>query len=45
MSNGITVEHHVPHVYTQNSLGESLVKHLPYTARSLIIRTKLQLTI
>ena len=32
MSIGITVEHHVPHVHTQNGLAESLIKRLQYIA-------------
>lgn len=45
MSIGITVEHPVPHVHTQNGLAESLIKRLQYIARPLMMRTKLPITI
>jgi len=45
MSIGITVEHLVPHVHTQNGLAESLIKQLQYIARPLIMRTKLPVTV
>ena len=45
MSIGITVEHHVPHVHTQNGLAESLIKRLQYIVRPLILRTKLPVTV
>ncbi|CAJ2646900.1 unnamed protein product [Trifolium pratense] len=45
MSVGITVEHPVPHVHTQNGLAESLIKRLQYIARPLIMRTKLPVTV
>lgn len=45
MSIGITVEHPVPHVHTQNGLAESLIKRLQYIARPLIMRTKLPVTV
>ncbi|GJY11671.1 retrovirus-related pol polyprotein from transposon TNT 1-94 [Tanacetum coccineum] len=38
---GIVVEHLVSHVYTQNGLAKSLIKRLQLIARSLIMRTKL----
>ena len=41
MSTGITVEHPVAHVHTQNGLAESLIKRLQLIARPLIMRTKL----
>jgi hypothetical protein len=45
MSIGITVEHLVPHVHTENGLAESLIKRLQYITRPLIMRTKLQVTV
>ncbi|KAM1358219.1 hypothetical protein FF2_044719 [Malus domestica] len=41
MSIGVEVEHHVPHVHTQNGLAEAFIKRLQMIARSLVIRTKL----
>ncbi|CAM8919718.1 unnamed protein product [Rhodiola kirilowii] len=41
MSVGISVEHSVAHVHTQNGLAESLIKRLQLIARPLVIRTKL----
>ena len=41
MSVGVEVEHHVPHVHTQNGLAEAFIKRLQMIARSLVIRTKL----
>ena len=41
MSIGITVDHFVTHVHTQNSLAESLIKRLQLIARPLLMRTKL----
>ena len=41
MSTGITVEHPVAHVHTQNGLAESLIKRLQLIARPLLMRTKL----
>ena len=38
---GITVEHPVPHVHTQNGLAESLIKRLQLIARPMLMRTKL----
>ena len=45
MSIGITVEHPVAHVHTQNGLVESLIKHLQLIARSLIMRTRLPISV
>ena len=45
MSIGITVEHPVAHVHTQNGLAESLIKRLQLIARPLIMRTKLPISI
>lgn len=44
MSIWIIVEHHVPHVHTQNGLAESLIKRLQLIARPLIMRSKLSST-
>ncbi|CAM8902104.1 unnamed protein product [Rhodiola kirilowii] len=41
MSVGITVEHPVAHVHTQNGLAESLIKRLQLIARPLVMRTML----
>ncbi|GJU24120.1 copia protein [Tanacetum coccineum] len=41
MSVGIVVEHSLAHVHTQNGLAKSLIKRLQLTARPLIMRTKL----
>ncbi|KAM1037464.1 hypothetical protein ACFX2C_032274 [Malus domestica] len=41
MSDRVEVEHHVPHVHTQNDLAKAFIKRLQMIARSLIIRTKL----
>ncbi|TQD68909.1 hypothetical protein C1H46_045558 [Malus baccata] len=38
---GIDVEHHVPHVHTQNGLAEALIKRLQLIARTLLMKTKL----
>ena len=38
---GIEVEHHVPHVYTQNGLAKMFIKRLQLTARTLVMRIKL----
>ena len=40
MSTGITVEHPVAHVHTQNGLAESLIKRLQLINRPLLMRTK-----
>ena len=45
MSIRIAVEHHVAHVHTQNGLTESLIKRLQFIARSLIMKTKLPISI
>ena len=44
MSTGITVEHPVAHVHTQNGLAESLIKRLQLIARPLLMRTKLSVS-
>ena len=44
MSIGIKFEHPVAHVYTQNGLTESFIKHLQLIARPLLMRTKLPVT-
>ena len=41
LSTGITFEHHVAHVHTQNDLAESLIKRFQLIARPLLMRTKL----
>ncbi|GJW47861.1 retrovirus-related pol polyprotein from transposon TNT 1-94, partial [Tanacetum coccineum] len=41
MSIGITVEHHVAHVHTQNDLAESLIKLSQLIARPLLMKSKL----
>ena len=41
MSVGITVEHPVAHVHTQNGLAESLIKHLQLNSRPLLMRTNM----
>ena len=41
MSIGITVEHPVAYVHTQNDLTESFIKRLQLIARPLLMRTKL----
>ena len=41
MSIGITIEHPVAHVHTQNGLAESLIKHLQLIARPLLMHSKL----
>ena len=41
MSIGITVEHPVAYVHTQNGLAESFIKRLQLIARPLLMRTKL----
>ena len=40
----ITVEHPVAHVYTQNDLPESLIKHIQVIAKLLIMRTNLPIS-
>ena len=44
MSIGITVEHPVAYVHTQNGLAESLIKRLQLITRPLLMRTKLPLS-
>ena len=41
MSIGISVEHPVAHVHTQNGLAESLIKRLQLIARLLLMKTNL----
>lgn len=41
LSQGIDVEHPVPHVHTQNGLAESLIKRLQLIARPLLMQSKL----
>ena len=41
MSIGISVEHLVAHVHTQNGLTESFIKRLQLTTRPLLMRVKL----
>ena len=41
MTNGISVEHPVAYVHTQNGLAESLIKRLQLIARPLLMRTNL----
>ena len=42
---GIDIEHPVPHVHTQNGLAESLIKRLQIIARTLLMRSKLPISI
>ena len=42
---GIDVEHPVPHVHTQNGFAESLIKRLQVIARTLLLRTKLPISV
>ncbi|KAI3821171.1 hypothetical protein L1987_08729 [Smallanthus sonchifolius] len=44
MSIGITIEHPVAHVHTQNGLAESLIKRLQMVARPMIMKSKLPVT-
>ena len=44
MSTGITVEHPVAYVHTQNRLEESLIKRLQLIAKPLLMRTKLSVS-
>ncbi|XP_074326895.1 uncharacterized protein LOC141664839 [Apium graveolens] len=45
MSVGISAEHPVPHVYTQNGLAESFIKRLQLIARPLLLKAKLPTSI
>ena len=45
MSIGISVEHLVVHVHTQNGLAESFIKRLQSIDRPLLMRTKLSTSI
>ena len=42
---GIDIEHPVPHVHTQNGLAESLIKRLQIIARTLLMRSKLPVSV
>ncbi|KAL8097292.1 hypothetical protein AgCh_030429 [Apium graveolens] len=42
---GISVEHLVAHVHTQNGLAESLIKRLQLIARPLLLRAKLPISV
>ena len=44
MSMGVTVEHSVAHVHTQNGLAESFIKRIQLIARPLLMRSKLPAT-
>ena len=44
MSVGIDVEHHVPHVHTQNGLAEAFIKCLQTIAQTLVMRTELSVS-
>ena len=41
MTLGIDVEHHVPHVCTQNGLAEAFIKRMQLITRALLMKTKL----
>ena len=45
ISTGITIEHPVAHVHTQNGLAESLIKRLQLIARPMLMRTKLPISV
>ena len=42
---GIRVDHSAAHFHTQNGLAESLIKHLQLIARSLVMKTKLPISV
>jgi hypothetical protein len=44
MSTGISVEHPVAHVHTQNGLAESFIKRLQLIARQLLMKSKLPMS-
>jgi hypothetical protein len=44
MSTGISVEHPIAHVYTQNGLPESFIKRLQLIARPLLMKSKLPMS-
>lgn len=44
MSIGISVEHPVAHVHTQNGLAESFIKRLQFIARPLLMKSKLPIS-
>ena len=41
MSMGVTVEHSVAHVHTQNDLAKSFIKRIQLIARPLLMKSKL----
>ena len=41
---GISVEHPIAHVHTQNGLAESFIKHLQLIARPLLMKSKLPMS-
>ena len=41
MSLGINVEHHVPHVHTQNDLAEAFIKRMKLITHALLMKMKL----
>ncbi|XP_070049266.1 uncharacterized protein [Nicotiana tomentosiformis] len=45
ISTGITIEHQVAHVHTQNGLAESLIKRLQLIAKPMLMRTKLPISV
>ncbi|GKA30526.1 uncharacterized protein Tco_0716831 [Tanacetum coccineum] len=45
MSIGISVEHSVAHVHTQNGLAESLIKRIQMIARPMIMKAKLPVSV
>ena len=44
MSLGIEVEHHVPHLHSQNGLAEAVIRRLQVIARALVMRTHLPIS-
>ena len=42
---GIVVEHHVPHVHNQNGLAESMIKHIKFISRTLLMQSKLPVSV
>ena len=45
MSIGITIEHPVPHVHTQNGLAESFIKRLQLIARPMLMKSNLPISV
>ena len=43
MSIGVDIEHLLAHTHTQNSLEESLIKHIQLIARPLLMKTKIRI--